>query len=76
MAGLCEGGIEPPGSLKARHGRVQHPVKKSYKINQMQVEGMVSRYQQYKDRGEIDIYLRTLSYRLKFHAVPEDESKD
>ncbi|KAJ4426793.1 hypothetical protein ANN_26592 [Periplaneta americana] len=52
-------------SFLAGHGRVQHPVKKSYQINQRQGERMVTRYQKYKDRGEIDLYLRTLRAKDK-----------
>ena len=49
--------------LLAGHQRICHPIKKSYQINQCQVEAMVGNYQVYKECGEIRNYLKALSYR-------------
>ena len=62
--------------LMVGHIRVRHRVKKSYIANQRQAERMVENYQQYKDRGEIKKYLRSLSYRLKLQSEPSDENEE
>ena len=45
-------------------------------VNQQQIERIVDNYQAYKDRGEIKVYLRSLSFRLKLQSEPIHENED
>lgn len=60
--------------LLGGHVGVRHPIKKSYMLNMRHVEQIVRNYNDYKDRGEIDRYLRAISYRLKLYPeeIPQE----
>ena len=50
------------------HMAIRHLIKKSYVINSRQIEEMVRNYNAYRENGDIDRYLRGISYRLKLYA--------
>lgn len=55
---------------------VCHPITKAYILNLRHIEQMVQNYNAYKERGEIDRYLRAIYYRLKLcpEEVPEENA--
>lgn len=59
--------------IAAGHTRVRYPIKGKYKSNQLQVEQIVNRYQAFKDNGNIMQYLKSISYKLKLRAEPDQE---
>lgn len=59
--------------IQAGHTRVRYPIKGKYKSNQLQVEQIVNRYQAFKDNGNVMQYLKSISYKLKLRAEPDQE---
>lgn len=62
--------------LMAGHMAIRHPIKKSYVLNSRHIEEMVRNYHVYRENGDVDRYLRGISYRLKLYAeeLPYDEN--
>lgn len=51
--------------LQGGHKQIKYPIKKSQLKNSEVIKQIVSKYDEYKERGEIDAYLLAISYRLK-----------
>ena len=55
--------------IRAGHTKIRQPINKKYILSQQRVKNIVTRYQEFKDRNEILVYLRNLSYNLKLQQM-------
>ncbi|KAJ4449998.1 hypothetical protein ANN_01405 [Periplaneta americana] len=74
MAGLCEGGNEPPGSLKAIFAEIDiktnraegghSPAKKKYMFTEARIDSAARRYPTYKEDDDMLTYLRAIVHNI------------
>ncbi|KAJ4429635.1 hypothetical protein ANN_21836 [Periplaneta americana] len=62
--------------IRVGHRNIRPPVNKTYQTNKQRIEAIVRRYHEYKDRNDIKLYLRAISYHLKIYGQSEEEGQD
>lgn len=55
--------------ISGGHRRIRHPADPTYLNQQVFIERIVDNYEQYKQNGQIFVYLRAIAYRLKRPAL-------
>lgn len=61
--------------LAGGHRQIKYPIRKSYIMNQRQIESIVDQYQEYAQNNNIDLYLRSISYRMKLYNTEESDGE-